>query len=873
MPDPKRRLARRGRRRTPPAASPAPPADDRLLGLDLKAWAGPAVAEAGRKYALLGRVLALRLAPDGASLEARVRGNRPAPHRVVVRLEDGAAVSECTCSYQGGPGCRHAVAALEALRFPLTALHDDPAHGRRRRTGRRSRGQGRIIQEAPAQPGYVLLGEEQRTLTKQERLDLARENEIVERRQRARRERATVRPLPADGLPPRFLVGRRGSAGPYLVTLRGAKQELGACTCPDFAQSELGTCKHVERARGWYLRKKKAPVAPVLSLWWSPRTWVDAAPDPLREIRIEPPEEGLPAALAGFFDSRGWLRRVPDGDSAPAWVRRAIAASRGFALLTGRLWDEDPAVAERFAEAERELRRTERLSAIGDAAWEPVRSRLGYRLHAYQDHGVRFLARTGRAFLADDMGLGKTVQAIAACLLLRRAAGVRRFLVVCPASLKYQWHNEIANVAGERAVVVEGRRSLREEAYRRWRDGFLVLNYELVLRDLDLLRAAPADVVVLDEAQRIKNWDTKTAKATKQLESPFAFVLTGTPLENRLAELHSLVEFLHPRALGPRWRLLPYHAVIDPQGRVVAYEDLVVLRSRLKPFFLRRERATVLDQLPDRTENTFWTGMTPAQMRPYRKHAARVAKLIARGGTLGPAEVRTLLQALTTMRILCNSLAQHRWDRFRDRVAAPPRRDDDLRWLQSPKTEEFVDVMDEVLEHDDSKVVVFSQWERALLIAQHALRPTLERRGERAGLFHGGLDARTRHRVLEEFRTDPAMRVLFSTDAGGLGLNLQDAASIVVHLEVPWNPAVLEQRVARVHRLGQRRSVQVLHFVTRGTIEERVRRVVEGKRALFEGLLVEGADRVEFNETGRATIVEQVRHLIGDDSEEEEGVA
>jgi SNF2 family DNA or RNA helicase len=165
---------------------------------------------------------------------------------------------------------------------------------------------------------------------------------------------------------------------------------------------------------------------------------------------------------------------------------------------------------------------------------------LGFQLHPYQEDGALFLARRGRAFLADDMGLGKTLQAIVATLLMRRTVGIKKTLVVCPASLKHQWAGEIAKACGETARVVEGSRTMRAAAYRRWKHGFLILNYELALRDLDLVRAAKAELVVLDEAQRIKNWDTKTAKAIKELTSPFAFVLTGTPLENRLSELHSL---------------------------------------------------------------------------------------------------------------------------------------------------------------------------------------------------------------------------------------------------------------------------------------------------------------------------------------------
>jgi SNF2 family DNA or RNA helicase len=382
------------------------------------------------------------------------------------------------------------------------------------------------------------------------------------------------------------------------------------------------------------------------------------------------------------------------------------------------------------------------------------------------------------------------------------------------------------------------------------------------LRDLDLVRAAKAELVVLDEAQRIKNWDTKTAKAIKELTSPFAFVLTGTPLENRLSELHSLVEFLNPRALGPRWRLLPFHAVSEPGGKIVAYEALDILRSRLAGFFMRRERSEVLDQLPPRTDNTFWTEMTPTQLRPYRRHARKVAALLAQNRPLKTAEVRLLLQSLTSMRILCNAWAQYEWERSEHRLRDGHDGEPDLRWIQSPKLEEFSHVLEDLLEKPDAKVLVFSQWERLLRLAHHVVRPLLDRRGESATIFHGGMDSRTRLQTIESFRTDPARRVLFSTDAGGLGLNLQDAASVVVNLEVPWNPAVLEQRIGRVHRMGQRKSVQVLHFVTRGAIEERVRQVVENKKALFDGLLVDEVDRVVLDEAVQASFVERVRSLL-----------
>jgi SNF2 family DNA or RNA helicase len=297
---------------------------------------------------------------------------------------------------------------------------------------------------------------------------------------------------------------------------------------------------------------------------------------------------------------------------------------------------------------------------------------------------------------------------------------------------------------------------------------------------------------------------------------------------------------------------------------VIAYEGLDVLRDRLRPILLRRERGDVQDQLPERTDNTFWTGMTPTQMKPYRKHASTAAALLSEQRPLTPREVRALLRALTAMRILCNSYVQYAWDDHQALLRRELEGERDLKLLHSPKLEEFVRVLEDLLDESQRKIVVFSQWERMLRVAHFGARDLLEGRDLRADVFHGGLNARARQEMLEAFRLDPEFRVMFSTDAGGLGLNLQEAASIVVNLEVPWNPAILEQRVGRVHRMGQRRSVQVLHFVTKGAIEERVRQVVESKRALFEGLLVNHADKIVLDGSSRASFLERARALIGD---------
>jgi SNF2 family DNA or RNA helicase len=300
-------------------------------------------------------------------------------------------------------------------------------------------------------------------------------------------------------------------------------------------------------------------------------------------------------------------------------------------------------------------------------------------LYEYQREAALFAARAGRCLVADDMGLGKTMEAIAGVEIMARHFGVERVLVVCPTSLKHQWEREIARATRRPALVVGGLRSARAAAFRA-RGFYKVTNYDTVHADLDLIAAWSPDLVILDEAQRIKNWSTRTARSVKRIASPYAIVLTGTPLENRLEEL---------------------------------------------------------------------------------------------------------------------------------------------------------------LEAPDVKAVVFSQWVRM----HQVLLRRLERRRWGHVLFHGGVDTARRTTLVDRFREDPRCRLFLSTDAGGVGLNLQHA-SVVVNADLPWNPAVLEQRIARVHRLGQSRPVQVLSFVARGTIEDGMQSVLDFKRSVFAGVLDGGASEV-----------------------------
>ena len=326
------------------------------------------------------------------------------------------------------------------------------------------------------------------------------------------------------------------------------------------------------------------------------------------------------------------------------------------------------------------------------------------------------------------------------------------------------------------------------------------------------------DLLILDEAQRIKNWRTRAARTVKQIDSQYAIILTGTPLENRLEELHSIIEMVDRFRLGPLFRFLATHQKLDKDGHVTGYHRLDQINRTLSPVMMRRTKAQVLSQLPPRMEKLLLIPTTSEQQRIHEEHAQVVASLVAKWrkrGFLTEAEQLRLRVCLQMMRMCCDStyLVDEQTN-FGNKVA------------------EFTTQLGEVLEHPDAKVVVFSQWLRMHELVQRELK-------ERAighVLFHGGVPGAKRGDLVQQFRQDADCRVFLSTDAGGVGLNLQHARA-VVNLDLPWNPAVLEQRIGRVHRLGQTQPVHVLNFVSEGTIEHKILELLRFKRSLFAGAI------------------------------------
>jgi superfamily II DNA or RNA helicase len=616
-----------------------------------------------------------------------------------------------------------------------------------------------------------------------------------------------------------FEVTNPASRRTWRVAIRGTEPGSNFCSCPDFATNTLGTCKHVEFTLGRLERRRGARAA-LARGWQPPFSEVHVRYGARREVKFRQGRNAPPALArlaARCFDRDGTLR-------AGAFARFDAFLAAARHLEPGlRCYDDALALIAQVRDA---ARRAERVDAafprgVRSAAWADL---VRARLHDYQREAALFAARAGRCVIADEMGLGKTIEAIAATEIMARHLGVDRVLVVAPASLKHQWEREIAGVSGRPAVVIGGPRRRREEGFRA-PSFYKVMNYDTVHQDVDLIRAWGPDLVILDEAQRIKNWNTRASRSVKQVASPYAIVLTGTPLENRLQELVSIVEFVDQHRLGPTFRFLQDHQVCDEGGRVVGYRDLDRIGRTLAPILLRRRKAEVLAELPERLERRLFVPMTPEQTRYHEENREIVARLVARWRRyrfLSEVDQRRLTIALQAMRMACDST--YLLDRATD---------------HGTKAEELIALLDELLAQPDTKVVIFSQWVRMHEVLSRRLR----RRRWAHVVFHGGVETARRKALVDQFREDPRCRLFLSTDAGGVGLNLQHA-SVVVNVDLPWNPAVLEQRIGRVHRLGQRRPVQVVSLVAKGTIEEGMLSLLGFKRSLFSGVLDDGAREV-----------------------------
>ncbi len=634
------------------------------------------------------------------------------------------------------------------------------------------------------------------------------------------------------------------SGGGYDVELRSLDSQNNSCGCPDYNINRLGTCKHIEAVIHHLKQKHHFNWKELLS---QKPAWAEVYLDltSSAEIKLWNPlplqtDITTKQTLDSIFSSEGDL--LQDASlaisslknvlqNAPEMSRPKIKISKFIDswLFQKKRQMEKQRVKEEFLEEVKQGKQTLNV--------------LNVPLYPYQVEGMLHLAFNERALLADEMGLGKTIQAIAACVLLRRLKGIKRVLVIVPASLKTEWEEQILKFTSLPVNLIQGARHMRLQQYK-LEAFFYLMNYEQVRNDWEEIQELLApDVIILDEAQRIKNWQAKTSTKIKKLQSPYAFVLTGTPLENRIDEVYSLMQVIDPTLFGPLFRFNREFYVFDERGKTIGLKNIDQLHARLKGVLLRRRKHDVEDQLPDRLINFYFVKMEAEQQLRYDEYSDKVARLLAsaKNQPLRKEESELLQLWLACMRMLCDS---------------PYILDQTCRIC--PKLTELEEILGQLLADKENKIIIFSEWTKMLDLIQGLLKKL----NIDYALHTGSVPQDKRRREINRFKEDPNCRLFLSSDSGATGLNLQ-VANVVINMDLPWNPAKYEQRIARAWRKHQKRTVQIINLVCEESIEHRMISLLSSKQELADSVL-DGTRALEEMDlpSGKGAFLEKLESLM-----------
>lgn len=617
----------------------------------------------------------------------------------------------------------------------------------------------------------------------------------------------------------------------YKVFLRDFENETGYSNSMDARFNKLGTTKHII-----FAFKRLKEDSALFDKLGKTYPFIEVFCNPLNDYKITwhyphqiPVEEQL--LISKYFKKSTYIE-----DTDLKNFLGFIEMAGNYPLIFIR-----PEVLEKVGSAFEE-----QMLADLKRVYKPDYSQLKITLFPYQEEGIDFALFRKSAIIADEMGLGKTIQAIGTAILKKSIFDFKKTLVVCPASLKEQWKKEIEKFSDEKALVIEGFPEEREKQYQDLEHFFFIVNYETILRDQLAINKAGFDFLILDEAQRIKNFETKTASSIGRLQFKHVLVITGTPIENRLIDIFSIVSAIDPYFFGPLWEFSYQYCLFDPEkhNKINGYYNLQKLNKRLESILIRREKRKVIDQLPNVQQINVPVKLSPLQADYHASYRHGIASII-RKKFLTPYDLQKLQLLLASMRMVCDSTYLI---------------DDETN--ESPKLEELKDILFEKLDvvHSDRKIIIFSEWVKVHKLIGRILRENNIGFAE----LNGSVPVKLRGELIKKFETNPYCKIFLSTEAGGSGLNLQ-VADTLINFELPWNPAKKNQRIGRIDRLGQKSNkLTIFNFITRDSIEEQIASGLLVKQNLFDGVL-DGASTtnfVDFSTKGRSQFIQQLEEFI-----------
>jgi len=619
----------------------------------------------------------------------------------------------------------------------------------------------------------------------------------------------------------------------YKIFLRDFENETGYSDSMDSRLNKLGTTKHImfafQQLKGnQALFEQLDKTCPFIEVFCDPLndykiTWFYPHPLPLEEQLL----------LSRYFKKSTFI----EDDGLKSFLA-FLEESADFQRILIR-----PEVREKVESAfEHDMLESLRKN------WNPDYSSIEADLYNYQKEGIEFALFRKASIIADEMGLGKTIQAIGTAVLKKQIFGFKKVLVVCPASLKGQWKKEIEKFCSEKALIVQGFPDEREKQYSDTEHLFFIVNYETILRDQLAINKAGIDFLILDEAQRAKNYETKTASSIKRLEFKHVLVITGTPIENRLIDIFSIVSIVDPYFFGPLWEFSYQHCLFDPERRdkINGYYNLQKLNQNLEQILIRREKRKVIDQLPNVQQTNIPVNLSPLQADYHASYSKGIASII-RKKFLTPYDLQKLQLLLANMRMVCDSTYLI-----------------DEETNESPKLEELKYILLEKLDvpNSDRKIIIFSEWVKVHKLIGKILRDNNIGFTE----LNGSIPVKLRGELIRKFETNPHCKIFLSTEAGGVGLNLQ-VADTLINFELPWNPAKKNQRIGRIDRLGQKSNkLTIFNFITRNSIEQQIASGLLVKQNLFDGVLDSSSttNYVDFSSKGRSQFIQQLEEFIAE---------
>lgn len=429
-----------------------------------------------------------------------------------------------------------------------------------------------------------------------------------------------------------------------------------------------------------------------------------------------------------------------------------------------------------------------------------------FPFYEYQKIGTGFIAVVDSGLVGDQPGLGKTIQSLGATSV----KGAKKVLIFCPVSMKKTWQEEIEKwIPGATSVIIGGDVKARA---KQWEQDvtYYICNYHLLLRDQKQMKQFNWDFIIADEATTISNHKSKTSQELKKIPAKRRIALTGTPLNNSVQDIWNIVDWIKPGYLGTYWQFVKEYCTQDKFGSITGYKNLQKLKDKLETLMIRRLKKDVLHELPPKTFENIYVELSPEERRFYTAIKMELAEELKQNGLDAKYLNKTLVKMVRLKQMAASEELLNGTQR-------------------SSKTEALKELLENIL-WDDEKTIIFTQFREMAYLLMRDLAQY------KPLLIAGGVTQDERDANRKAFNEDNEHKILIMTSAGGMGLNLQRASS-VIHYDFPWSISALEQREDRAHRNGQTRNVVIYNMIVQDSIDEYILKVLHKKKKVSDEVL------------------------------------